>query len=100
MKSISRTWIRGVLAAALLVMCALPVRAQQAGAAQTNIQDELAAIRATQEAILKELQAIRQALASRPAAAAGQPTSIPLADAQWRGNLTAKLVLLEFSDYQ
>ncbi len=74
------------------------------GQAQTNeelqaIRKEIEALKQTQQAILAELQALRQALATRQQVPA-QPAAVSIAGAPSKGSRTAPLVLVEFSDYQ
>ena len=86
-----------------LVLCVAPSAwAQQAGA--DDVQKELAALRRTVRAMQKELQELRALVQARPPAA---PTAAPainaeidLRDNPSRGERTAPITLVEFSDYQ
>jgi protein-disulfide isomerase len=92
-----------VLAGALFAPAA-PALAQAADIAR--LEREIEALRATQGALRDELREIRSLL-QRPAAAPaaeGAPgpggMTLSLAHAQWRGRSDAKVVLVEFSDFQ
>ena len=67
-----------------------------------GLRKELEALKEGQTAIQKELQEIKNLLRTRPAAAPAEPQNIVLsvADAPFKGERTAKLTLIDFSDYQ
>jgi hypothetical protein len=66
------------------------------------VRKEIEALKEGQTAIQKELQEIKNLLRTRPAAAPAEPQNIVLsvADAPFKGERTAKLTLIDFSDYQ
>jgi hypothetical protein len=78
----------------------------QPGFAQTAeefkaLRDEVKAVKDGQAAIQKDLQEIKKLLASRPAQPAEFKEAIINIDgAPIKGDKNAKLVLMEFSDYQ
>jgi protein-disulfide isomerase len=85
----------------------LTVVAPSTGGAQTAPADEqlkrdIEALKEGQKAMQKELEEIKKLLLSRPAAAADalprEPVSI--ANEPFKGSDTAKVVVIEFSDYQ
>ena len=87
--------------ACLLVMAAL-FAVPSAGAQPS---DDLKALRQDIEAIKKELQEIKDLLRARPAPqlvrpAAPQDIALDLAGAPVKGAPTARVVMLEYSDYQ
>jgi len=67
-----------------------------------GVRKELEALKEGQTAIQKELQEIKNLLRTRPVAAPAEPQNIVLsvADAPFKGEKTAKLTLIDFSDYQ
>ena len=67
-----------------------------------GLRKELEALKEGQTAIQKDLQEIKTLLRTRPAAAPAEPQNIVLsvADAPFKGEKTAKLTLIDFSDYQ
>jgi hypothetical protein len=96
--------MRSIAAAALAVSILL---AASAGLAQSSeelgaLRKEVEALKARQDAMLKELQEIRTQLRQRPAAQGPEPRDIALsiAGAPVKGDPRARLVLIDFSDYQ
>jgi protein-disulfide isomerase len=89
---------------ALLVLVGTPAAGQQAGA--DNVKKELEALRRSVTAMQKDLQEIKALLQTRPpagaapAAAPAENVVIELRDNPSRGQRTAPLTLVEFSDYQ
>jgi hypothetical protein len=67
-----------------------------------GLRKELESLKEGQTAIQKELQEIKNFLRARPVAAPAEPQNIVLsvADAPFKGERTAKLTLIDFSDYQ
>ena len=66
---------------------------------------ELEALKEGQKALQKDLQDIKTLLQTRPVAAAPTPAVAPMAmlsveDAPFKGEKTAKLTLIEFTDFQ
>jgi hypothetical protein len=66
------------------------------------LRREVEALKAGQDALRKELQEIRTLLRQRPAAQVPEPRDIALSidGAPVKGDRQAKLVLIDFSDYQ
>ena len=124
-----KVWNRNLSKAAFAVAIAVAVgfgvsRTVGAAGQPTDLEKRIAALEAGQKAILKELQEIKALLQARPqppqpgpippAAAPGAlPTNVPppnpaappsfdldLAGAPMKGRADAKLVVLEFSDFQ
>jgi protein-disulfide isomerase len=106
-------WTGAALVAALVcynTFLAGPVSARQGA---DDLQKRVAALEAGQKAILKELQEIKALLQARPptpaqpagAAAQPRPPALPtfdleIAGSPAKGRADAKLVLVEFSDFQ
>jgi len=80
-------------------LLAAPLAARQEPAAADLAQD-IAALKESVKAIQKDLQEIKALLLARPAA--GPPANVVLDPGtnQFKGEPTAKLTLIEFSDYQ
>jgi len=92
-----------VLAAlAALTVCGTQPAFSQSSEELKGLRKELEALKEGQTAIQKELQEIKNLLRTRPAAAPAEPQNIVLsvADAPFKGEKTAKLTLIDFSDYQ
>lgn len=95
------SWPRtGLTAAALTLALATPGHAQQKST--DDLAKEMEALKTMLQAIQKDLQEVKGMLAARPAAppAAGIGTVLDLGAAPVKGEKTAKLTLVEFSDYQ
>ena len=92
----------------LVVVIALTLWGAQPGLTQAPSDDlkalkkEMQSLKEGQAAIQKELQEIKTLLRARPAAAPAEPQNIVLnvADAPFKGEKSAKLTLIDFSDYQ
>ena len=91
----------------LVALAALTVWGTQPAFSQSSeelkgVRKELESLKEGQTAIQKELQEIKTLLRARPAAAPAEPQNIVLsvADAPFKGEKTAKLTLIDFSDYQ
>ena len=65
-----------------------------------ELKKEIAALKESLKAIQKDLQDIKMLLQSRQAAAPPQNVVLDLANNPFQGERTAKLTLVEFSDYQ
>jgi hypothetical protein len=93
---------------ALAALALLAIFDVQPGFSQTSdelnvMKKEIQAIKEGQVAIQKDLQEIKNLLRARPAPAPpAEPQNIVLsvADAPFKGEKTAKLTLIDFSDYQ
>jgi protein-disulfide isomerase len=84
----------------LVLFVALPSVAQTTPA-NDDLQKQINALNEGQKAILKELQDIKQLLQSRPAAAADTlPAVVSIARHPTQGAATAKVAIIEYSDYQ
>jgi len=91
----------------LVALAALTVWGSQPAFPQSSeelkgLRKELEALKEGQTAIQKDLQEIKNLLRTRPAAAPAEPQNIVLsvADAPFKGEKTATLTLIDFSDYQ
>ena len=93
-----------VLAAviALTLWGAQPGLTQAPGDDLRALRKEIEALKEGQAAIQKDLQEIKNLLRARPAAVPAEPQNIVLsvADAPFKGEKSAKLTLIDFSDYQ
>jgi protein-disulfide isomerase len=92
---------RAVLPSAMTLgwLLAAPLAAQPEPAA-ADLAKEIAALKASVQAIQKDVQEIKALLLTRPAG--GPPASVVIdpGSNQFKGERTAKLTLVEFSDYQ
>jgi hypothetical protein len=66
------------------------------------LKQEIQSLKEGQAAIQKDLQEIKNLLRARPAVPPAEPQNIVLsvADAPFKGEKSAKLTLIDFSDYQ
>ena len=76
--------------------------AQTPPPATDDLKKDIEAIKESQKAMQKDLQEIKTLLQSRPAAPAPPPQNVvlDLGKSPFKGERTAKLTLVEFSDYQ
>ena len=86
--------------AALVMLGALPVAAQE-----TSIEKEIRELKQGQQQIRRDLAEIKRLLEAQPRGAQAQRSPVEgklfeLGDNPVRGESTAKLTLIEFSDYQ
>ena len=73
----------------------------QPSAADEQMKKDIEALKAGQQAIQNDLAEIKRLLQSRPVAADALPKDpIAIASEPFKGNGTAKVALIEFSDYQ
>lgn len=72
----------------------------QSGKELDTIKDDIKSLKAGQEAIQKELKAIKTQMKSRPAPAEFRETVVNVEGDPFKGSKDAKLALIEFSDYQ
>jgi len=77
----------------------------QPGFAQTSdeikaLQGEIKTLREDQTGMQKDLQEIKKLLQSKPAPAEFREAIINIEGAPFKGDKNAKLVMMEFSDYQ
>ena len=82
----------------LLLFFAAPLRAQQTSVEE--LKKEIQALSQTIKAMQKDLQDIKALLQSRMPAPPPQNVLLDLDSKPSRGNATARLTLVEFSDYQ
>jgi protein-disulfide isomerase len=96
------TRLAGAWAAlAVLVALAPSTGAAQTAAADDQLKKDIEALREGQKAMQKDLEEIKKLLQSRPAAADALPREpVDIANEPFKGNDTAKVVVIEFSDYQ
>lgn len=94
---------RSTIALFLLTSLVLPMGAQQTPDDLQSIRKDIESIKKSQEAIQKDLAEIKTLLRSRPAGQ-GKPNpadiKVSLDGEPIRGEKTARLVMVEFSDYQ
>jgi protein-disulfide isomerase len=84
-----------------LVLGASPVAKGQTPAADDQMRKDIEALKEGQKAIQKDLEEIKRLLQSRPAAADALPAQpINIASEPFKGRATARVVIIEFSDYQ
>ena len=99
-----RWMMRSAAAAVLIAVILLDVSASMAQSSDDvgALRRDIEALKTGQDAVLKELQEIRALLRQRPAAPAAEPRDIVLGigGAPFKGYGRAKLVLIDFSDYQ
>ena len=90
------------LAMVVLILFGAQPAFSQSSEELKGLRKELEALKDGQTAIQKDLQEIKTLLRTRPAAAPAEPQNIVLsvADAPFKGAKTAKLTLIDFSDYQ
>ena len=91
-----------LVALAALTLWGLQPAFSQSSEELKGLRKELEALKEGQTAIKKDLQEIKTLLRTRPVAAPAEPQNIVLsvADAPFKGERTAKLTLIDFSDYQ
>lgn len=96
-----RSWRILTNAVSLVLFIALPSIAQTT-VANDDVQKQLNALTEGQKAILKELQELKQLLQARPDAAAAEtlPAVVSISNSQSKGSATARIAIIEYSDYQ
>lgn len=102
--------VRSTIISLALLIAVLPglTRSQTPGQSrpsdeQQEIRKEIRELKQGQEAIQKELQEIKRLLMAREAGRAGappRPENISISGRPFRGSQNARVVLIEFSDYQ
>lgn len=90
--------IIGVLA--LIFAAAGPAVALQAPAQADELKRDMESLKKTLEAIQKDIQEIKGLLASRGGARSAVGVVLDIAANPFKGEQTAPLTLVEFSDYQ
>ena len=90
------------MAALILLFGAQPGLTQAPSDDLGAVRKEIQSLKEGQAAIQKELQEIKTLLRARPAAAPADPQNVVLSveGAPFKGEKTAKLTLIDFSDYQ
>jgi len=93
--------------AALAALAALILFDTQPGFTQSSeelkaLRKEIESLKEGQRAMQKDLQEIKNLLQARPAAPPAEPQNVVLnvAEAPFKGEKTAKLTLIDFSDFQ
>jgi len=106
-KGVCRTAVSSIMLIAVLSGMArsqTPEKSVPSGTdEQQEIKREIRELRQGQEAIQKELQEIKRLLLARDAAGPvrpARPENISIGGRPFRGNQNARVVLIEFSDYQ
>jgi len=94
----SRSWNLAVGLPLILFLFAPPSRAQQTS--NEDIRKQIEALSQSVKAMQKDLQEIKALLQSRVPAAPPQNVVLDLGGHPSRGQSTARLTLVEFSDYQ
>lgn len=92
-----------ILAAGLLIALSAPVTLAQNTDDLAGLRKDIDALKEGQAAVLRELQQIKTLLSgSQPAARGSAPAEVVMTvgDAPSKGKKEAKLVLVEFTDYQ
>ena len=91
-----------LVVSATLAVFSTPLVFAQASPDLKGLSKEIQALKEGQSAIQKDLEEIKTLLRSRPAAAPAAPQNpvISVEGAQFKGEKTAKLTLIEFSDFQ
>jgi len=100
---ISRTLLKiSVGVAVVIASLSQPVAAQDPTKAQSDedLRREVRELKQGQEAIQKELQEIKKLLLAREAGKPVRPETISIASRPFRGTNGARIVMVEFSDYQ
>ena len=89
----------------LILGLGIPVAAQ--GGAVNELKKEIETLKEGQEAIQKELQEIKNLLRARPAQAPAAPAPsapadfiLDIGENPFKGDRSARLTLVEFTDYQ
>jgi protein-disulfide isomerase len=94
---------KGAGAALVVLLAAAPILAKDSG---DDVKSQIEALKQGQQEILKQLDEIKKLLQQRPPAPAGpmgpnvKDMVFNLGDNPIRGSATAKLVMVEFTDYQ
>ena len=88
----------GLVAAALALSLAAPARAQEKST--DDLVKEIESLKTMIQGIQKDLQDVKGMLAKQAPAPTGVGTILDLGGAMAKGEKTAKLTLVEVSDYQ
>lgn len=93
---------RAALMAALTILATAQPGFAQSSEEVKNLRKEIDALKEGQKAIQSDLQEIKNLLRGRPAAAAAptQEAVVSVDGAPFKGSKTAKVTLVEFTDYQ
>jgi hypothetical protein len=95
--------VRCALVAGVLIALSAPLALAQTADDLTSFRKDIETLKEGQAALLRELQQIKNLLsASPPAPRAGAPSEVVLTvgDAPSKGKKDARLILVEFTDYQ
>jgi protein-disulfide isomerase len=93
---------RAALMAALAILAAAQPGFAQSSEDLQNLRKEIEALKEGQKTIQSDLQEIKNLLRARPTAAAPptQEAVVSVDGAPFKGSKTAKVTLVEFTDYQ
>ena len=99
--------IRAAVAAVIILLSCAPhaALARQQGASQNSevreLREEVRRLREEQDGMRKELQEIKQLLEqARESAAPALPAFVSVDDDPFQGSADARVVIIDFSDYQ
>ena len=96
-----KRWKPGVvLNVALASLLSAPLASAQQMPTTDTLKKDIDALREDIRALRKDIQDIKALLQSRPAAVPPQNVVLDLGKNAFKGERTAKLTLVEFSDYQ
>ena len=96
----NRRWSWLIAALFMVLLSASPLRAQQQSSSTDDLRNEIKALTQTVKEMQKELQEIKALLQSRAPAAPSQSVVLDISNDPSHGEATAKLTLIEFSDFQ
>lgn len=91
-------WPKAALAAALTMALAAPGRAEEKS--NEDLMKEIESLKTMMQGIQKDLQEVKGMLARQTPPPSGVGVVLDLGAAPVKGEKTAKLTLVEFSDYQ
>lgn len=99
---VRQRWGTILLGLMLLTLVSPPPGSPQSSDELKAVRKEVEALKEGQTAIQTDLQEIKTLLRTRPAAAPAEPQNVVLSveGAPFKGEKTAKLTLIDFSDYQ
>ena len=92
--------ISAVFCGALLLMTMMPLPAAAQQTSTDELREEIRALRQAVQELRKELQELKTQIARQAPRPSGVGVEIDLGTNPAKGSRTAKLTLVEFSDYQ